>query len=81
MHGLGHQVGIMAHDGGGGMFPKWERYGELPYIKLEKGQVFTIEPSLSTKNYGWVALEEMIVITEDGCDFLVPPAKDFIYIE
>jgi len=80
MHGLGHQVGIMAHDGGGGMFPAWERYGQLPFMKLEVGQVFTIEPSLSTRNYGWVALEEMVVITEEGCEFLVPPAKDFIYI-
>jgi Xaa-Pro aminopeptidase len=80
MHGLGHQVGIMAHDGGGGLFPDWERYGTLPFMNLEVGQVFTIEPSLSTKNHGWVALEEMVVITEYGCEFLVPPAKDFIYV-
>ena len=81
MHGLGHQVGIMAHDGGGGLFPRWERYRDLPNMLLEEGQVYTIEPSLSTKNHGGVALEEMIVITEDGCEFLVPPAKDFIYVD
>ncbi len=81
MHGLGHQVGRMAHDGGGGLFPRWERYGGGPEIELEVGQVFTIEPSLKTKNHGNVALEEMVVVTEDACEFLVPPVKDFIYIE
>ncbi len=80
MHGLGHQVGIMAHDGGGGLFPLWERYRDLPKMLLEVGQVYTIEPSLKTNNYGSVSLEEMVVVTEDGCEFLVPPAKDFIYI-
>ena len=81
MHGLGHQVGIMAHDGGGGLFPLWERYRNLPNMLLEEGQVYTIEPSLTTKNHGCVSLEEMVVVTENGCEFLVPPAKDFIYIE
>jgi len=80
IHGLGHQVGIMAHDGGTGLFPLWERYGDTPKHLLEVGQVFTIEPSLKTKNYGSVSLEEMIVVTEDSCEYLVPPAKDFIYI-
>jgi Xaa-Pro aminopeptidase len=80
MHGLGHQVGIMAHDGGGGLFPQWDRYKDLPNMLLEEGQVYTIEPSLRTKNYGSVSLEEMIVVTKDGCEFLVPPTNDFIYI-
>ena len=80
MHGLGQPVGIKAHDGGGLMGPLWERYGDLPKTPLEEGQVFTIEPSLSTKNYGMVALEEMVVITKTGCKFIVEPVKDFFYI-
>jgi Xaa-Pro aminopeptidase len=79
-HGLGHQVGIMAHDGGGMLGPLWERYGDIPKKNIEAGQVYTLEPSLITENYGSVSLEEMIVVTERGCEFLVPPVKDFIYI-
>jgi Xaa-Pro aminopeptidase len=79
-HGLGHQVGLKAHDGGVFMGPLWERYGESPRLPLQEGQVFTIEPSIKTENFGMVALEEMIVITKHGCEFLVPPLKDFIYV-
>ncbi len=80
LHGLGHQVGRNAHDGGNFLGPLWERYGDAGKGYIQKNQVFTIEPSLKTKNYGWVSLEEMIVVTQTGCEFIVPPAKDFIYV-
>ena len=80
MHSLGHPVGIKAHDAGGLLGPLWERYGNLPKSLLEEGQVYTIEPSLKTENYGWVALEEMIIVTKEGYQFIVDPVKDFIYV-
>lgn len=80
-HALGHQVGIQAHDGGTILGPLWERYGDLPKGLIETNQVFTIEPSIKTKSYGMVSLEENVVVTKNGCEFLVPPQKDFIYIE
>ncbi|MDX1701006.1 MAG: M24 family metallopeptidase, partial [Melioribacteraceae bacterium] len=58
-HGLGHQVGRVAHDGGALMGPKWERYGNLPYIPLEVGNVFTIEPRLTIEGYGIATMEEI----------------------
>jgi len=69
-HALGHQIGREAHDGGGLLGPKWERYGSLPIIPLEKNQLFTIEPRLIIKDYGIATVEEIVVITEDGCEFL-----------
>lgn len=69
-HGLGHQVGRVAHDGGGLLGPKWERYGNLPYLKLEENQVFTIEPRLTIPGYGIATIEEEVVVTKDGCEFL-----------
>lgn len=79
-HGLGHQVGIMAHDGGCMFGPLWPRYGNAPKQVIEVGQVFTIEPNVKTKNHGMVSMEEMVVVTPTGCEFLVEPRKDFIYI-
>jgi Xaa-Pro aminopeptidase len=70
----------MAHDGGCMLGPLWPRYGDSPRQKIEQGQVFTIEPNVKTKNHGMVSMEEMVVITETGCEFLVEPRKDFIYV-
>ena len=71
-HALGHQLGRSAHDGGGLLSPRWERYGKLPFMKIEVGQVYTIEPRLPIKDYGIATVEEEVVITKDGCEFLSP---------
>ena len=80
-HALGHQVGTKAHDGGVILGPLWERYGDTPKGIVEVGNVFTLELHVKTKTYGVVSLEENIVITSRGCDFLVPPQDKFILIE
>lgn len=80
-HGLGHQVGRNVHDGGAGLFPRWERYGNSPYMKLEESQIFTIEPRLPVKDYGVSTLEEEVVITKNGCEFISPPQKELILIK
>jgi len=80
-HALGHQVGTKAHDGGILLGPLWERYGDTPKGQVEEGNVFTLELHVTTKNYGTVSLEENIVITKAGCQFLVPPQEKFILIE
>src|SRR5690606_4114137 len=51
-HALGHAIGRAAHDGGIGLYPKWERYGAHPKGTVEAGQVFTIEPRLPIEGYG-----------------------------
>jgi Xaa-Pro aminopeptidase len=77
-HALGHQVGRKAHDGGALLGPAWERYGNLPFIPLEEGQVFTIEPRLYISQ-GVVTIEEMIIVTESGAEWLSPPQEE-IYL-
>lgn len=78
-HALGHQIGREAHDGGGLLAPKWERYGDLPDIPIEKNQLYTIEPRLIIKGYGVATVEEIVVITDDRCEFLSPRQKE-IYL-
>lgn len=79
-HALGHQVGTKAHDGGVILGPLWERYGDTPKGLVEESNIFTLELNVKTKNYGTVSLEENVVITRDGCEFLVPPQEKFILI-
>ncbi len=80
-HGLGHQVGREAHDGGGGFFPHWEKYGDLPFLKIEESQVYTIEPRLYVEDYGTATIEEEVVVTKNGCEFLSKPQKELILIK
>jgi Xaa-Pro aminopeptidase len=80
-HGLGHQVGRVAHDGGAMMGPKWERYGNLPYLPLEKGNVFTIEPRLPIINYGIATMEEIVWIKDDGIEYLSKPQTEIYLIK
>lgn len=80
-HGLGHQVGKTVHDGHAGMYPAWERYGNAPFIELEEGQVFTIEPRLPVKGFGVSTLEEEVYITKNGCEFISKPQKELMLIK
>lgn len=78
---LGHQLGRACHDGGTLLGPRWERYGERPYGRIEKGEVYTLEIGVSVPGYGRVNLEEDVVVTEDGCEFLAPPQRELIVLK
>jgi len=80
-HGLGHQVGRVAHDGGALLGPKWERYGNIPYLEIEENNIFTIEPRLPIKDHGIATIEEIIVVTKDGCEYLSNPQKEIYLIK
>jgi Xaa-Pro aminopeptidase len=77
-HALGHQVGRFAHDGTALLGPAWEKYANKPFERLEEGMVFTIEPRLTVPEYGVVTIENMVVITADGAEYLSTPQTDLI---
>ena len=69
-HATGHQIGLAVHDGGTLLGPRWARYGRAPYGEILEGMVFTLEPTI-LRDEGYSALvEENILVTEDGAEYL-----------
>jgi Xaa-Pro aminopeptidase len=79
-HGLGHHVGRFAHDGTALLGPAWEKYATKPFEPIEENMVFTIEPRLIVPGRGVVTIEEMVLVTSDGAEYLSEPQKELILI-
>jgi Xaa-Pro aminopeptidase len=74
---FGHHLGRTAHDGGGVLGPRWERYGETPNFPVEADNVFAIEFGVPCPEpgHGWVSLEENVLVTEQGVEWLSRPQR------
>jgi Xaa-Pro aminopeptidase len=68
-HGLGHGLGRAVHDGGTLLGPRWPCYGSMTARLVEPGNIFTLELGVMTPA-GFVGLEEDVVVTAEGCQFL-----------
>jgi Xaa-Pro aminopeptidase len=79
-HGLGHQVGRFVHDGTALLGPAWEKYANKPFEIIEENMVFTIEPRLTVPGRGVVTIEEMVLVTAEGAEFLAAPQRELILI-
>ena len=68
IHGTGHGVGLEIHEA-----PRVSTADE----ELVPGDVVTIEPGLYYPEIGGVRIEDLVVVTEDGCRNLTQFPKEF----
>ena len=71
--GNGHHIGSEVH--------------ELPFLVpgdelvLQPGMIFCSEPKMFFKNEGYMRVEDMVLVTEDGAEFLTNFPRDLFEIE
>lgn len=67
-HGTGHGVGLDIHEA-----PRISRTGSI----LQEGHIVTVEPGLYYPGLGAVRIEDMVLVTRDGCRNLTNFPKTF----
>jgi Xaa-Pro aminopeptidase len=72
IHSTGHGVGLEIHEN-----PRLARNQEAP---LAAGMVVTIEPGVYVEGKGGIRIEDMVAVTEEGCDVLTPVSKELIIL-
>ena len=71
-HSTGHGVGLEIHEA--------PRVAKGQQEILQPGMVITIEPGVYLSGQWGVRIEDMVVVTEQGCEVLSPTQKDFIEV-
>ena len=69
-HGLGHSVGLFIHEE--------PRLSPTDDTILEENMVETVEPGIYVPGFGGVRIEDMVVVTADGCRNLAHSPKELI---
>lgn len=80
-HSTGHGVGMEIHEQ-----PSLRKASITKRTKkvnletLQPGMVITIEPGVYIPGWGGVRIEDMVLVTETGCDVLTPTSKELVIL-
>jgi Xaa-Pro aminopeptidase len=80
MHAFGHLLGRSAHDGATVLGPQWERYAGICEMPAETGNIFTLELHVVVPERGVMSLEEDVLVTPNGVEYLSTPQTALRYI-
>lgn len=80
MHAFGHLLGRTAHDGATVLGPRWERYAGICELPVEVGNIFTLELHVIVPERGMISLEEDVLVTAEGVEYLSNPQTALRYI-
>ena len=72
-HGLGHSVGLEIHEN-----PRLSRKDETV---LKPGMVVTVEPGIYIPDWGGIRIEDIVVVTDDGCQILTESPKELLVLD
>lgn len=72
-HALGHSVGIEIHEG--------PNFSQKEKRVIEPGMVITVEPGIYIENFGGVRIEDVVIVTENGCENITHSPKELIEIK
>ncbi|HLI28614.1 MAG TPA: Xaa-Pro peptidase family protein [Chloroflexota bacterium] len=67
-HGLGHGIGLEVHE------PPWVSRAKGDVV-LQPGMVFSVEPGIYLPGWGGVRIEDLVLLTADGCQVLCRSPK------
>ena len=71
-HGTGHGVGLAVHEE--------PRIAPKQDTIIEKDMVFTVEPGVYIPGWGGVRIEDLVRVTDDGCELLSSVSKELLSI-
>jgi Xaa-Pro aminopeptidase len=71
-HGVGHSIGLAVHDGWG--------YGPTMEDLLEAGMAITVEPGIYLPGKGGVRIEDDVVVTKTGYEFLTTAPRSYLEV-